>query len=443
MPFLIALNILNLVGAHLNLNSDRSEFQKDNYRSNEIANVKRYTYKDTDGIETPDENAIPYSGQYENDNIVQNVKTGINSIYTDTGQTKDNINEDKDFDRDIKTNLKQNINVKYNTDADWYDITTLNPFNKDTISNVNPHKNVKVIVNSVQIFRDLPEITVNKLDVDHNSIEDLEYGKTQVRTILNIEQIEPLVFNQYIEYISNLTNQNINTIFNHYKHIDGTSVNQNMDVDQNVTELFNQALISNPTNLGQKIKIYSEEDITDDVNKVTNSHDENWDTNETEDESKSYKKQDSILNDTSDCDENCTHKNNLDKTDTKNEVKELSLDEIKHAFVAEEQKFRPIKPKVHFTEEDNAKIYMNIRWGPLVRQEKRVNKSHKRKGGRKPTPWERYYTNYHENIGIPAATKIHSHEAPKVRLWRRSSTRIVNGIGADVGQFPYLVRFIR
>lgn len=444
MLLLIILNILNVVSVHLSSNSDQSEFQKDNYRSKEVADVRRY--KDSDRIETVNKNAIPHSGQYVNEKIVQNVKTDTNSMYTDTGQLKDYRNEEKEFDLDVKSNLKQTINVKYNTNSDRYDIHALNQFNKGMIPNVNTYKNPKV--NSVQIFMDLPDITVNDLDSDHNIIENFKNRNTNMKTRLNIAPIQSLVFNQYIEHkLHQEIDKNVNSNYIHNKLTNDiiASVNQNMEVNQNVNELFSLALISNYTNSGKETINYADEDIIEYV-KVFNSDEEHWGTDETKDESKSYEEQDSILNDISDCDENCSHKKDLENSDIKkidHEVKALGLDELKHNFFVEDQEFRPIIPKVQFMEKDNTNIYMQIRWSPLVKQEKRVNKSHQRKGKRKPTAWEKYYSNYHENIGIPAAANIHAHESPGSKFaGRRSSTRIVNGLSADVGQFPYLVRFI-
>lgn len=370
MLLLIILNILNLVGVRISLNSDRSELQKDNYRSKEVTNVGRYIHKSSNRFETVNKYAISYSGQYVNENIVHNVKTNINSFYMDTPHIKHDRNGEKHLNRDVKTGLKQNvnINVNYNTNTDWYDITPLNKYNMDTISNVNTDNNLKI--NSVQKVIGLTKIA---------------------------------------------------------------SVNQNMDLNQNLTEFFNRALISDHTNSGQYIKEYLDEDTTDDVNKILNSDQEHWDSDGTEYESKSNEEQDLILYEISDCDVNLNHKN-LGNSDSKNvDKEEEEPDDFDHDFVEEEEKIR---------ETDNAQIFMNIKWSPLVTQEKRVHKYHKRKGRRKPNSWEKYFSNYHENIGIPSAQKIKAQESDaKSRL--RSSTRIVNGTTAEIGEFPYLVRFIR
>lgn len=388
MLLLNILSILNLVGVHISLNSDGSNYLKDNYRSKDATNIRRYINKDdSDHVETVNKYAILYSGQKENEELVQNVKMDINSFYMDTGQ----INGENELNRNVKSNLKQNLNidVNYNLVSDWNDI----------ITNVNTDENLKV--NSVE----------NVIGLTENKI--LVQNTTEVNHLESDRDIEDLV----------ILNQN----------------ESNKEIDKNIDQILTE--FSDHTNAGRNMKNNLDEDITNDIDKnSTNLNEKYWTYVDTEYDSKSYEVQNTsyVISDS----ENSNHEN----SDAKNIDKELEdsgLDAVKHDFVLEERKNRPIIPKVNFTEKEDSRIYMNIEWGPLVRQVKRVDKFYERRGKRKPTAWERYFANYHDNIGIPSAEKIKAHESRNSRSRLRSSTRIVNGISADVGAFPYLVRFIR
>lgn len=452
MLLLNILNIFNLVGVHISLNSDRSEYQKENYRSKQITNVRKFKHKDSNHIKTVDKSEILYSGPYVNEEIVQNVRKDSNSFYTDTGQIKDYNN--KEF-RDVKTNSKQNINlnVKYNTNSDWYDITPLNQFNLYEITIVNKDKKLKV--NSVQAVIDLMENkilvqnkeAVNNLDPGDNVMGDLVSRNTNKRAVLNVERNE--IYNQYMEHKSHQENDekiNSNVKIQNFSHNEDTNgtiarVKSNIDSDQYESEIFNETSISDLKNSDQNVTKYLDEDVTDDVYEVANSHEKHCDTDDTEYESISYEDLYEIL----DCHNNSNPKKNMEKSKSNNidkEVEELELDDFKRDFVLEEEKVRPIIPIIKFIKKNNATVYMDLEWSPLVRQEKRISKSYKRKGKRKPTAWERYYSNYHENIGIPSAEKIKTDELSGDKWRLRSSTRIVNGVAAELGQFPYLVRFI-
>lgn len=434
MLLLYILNILNLVSVHISLNSDQREYQKDSYRSKEVTNVRRHMHKNSDRLKTISTNTISYSGQDENEKIIQNVKTDINSFYTDTGQIKDNRNGDRDQDVNIYLKQNVNINVIYDTDRDWYDIIPINIYKLDKISNVNTDKNLKD--NTVRTKNKIlvqNNIAVNNLDSGHKVIEDLVDGNSNKKAVLNVEQTPSL--NQYIESISNQDiDKNINSNveianFNHNKHSGG------IDIDQHVAELFNDAL---NLNYGQDIKKYLYEDVTDDESVTPSSNEKHGDFDDTEYESNSHEEQDSYEISFSD-------KKNLENSDLQifdKELKQLELEDFKHDLVVEEEIDRPVTPKIKFETKDDETISMKIEWGPLVRQERTVSKAFIRKGRRKPTSWEKYFCNYHDNIGIPSAEKLRAHELSGSTSRLRASTRIVNGVGAALGDFPYLVSFL-
>lgn len=113
---------------------------------------------------------------------------------------------------------------------------------------------------------------------------------------------------------------------------------------------------------------------------------------------------------------------------------------------------KTVTPKQHVVETDRD-AYINVRWSSLVRQQKKINNEFKMGDTREPTDVEKFYSNYHNNIGIPSAKKLvaelklkNKGFKSKSKLNKKTKTpldfRIVNGNTIPVGLFPYLVRLI-